>query len=149
MTMSNGSVKQIQNVMHVLVIKKNSIFVSIVAYEYMEVEFVKSRFLMKDMQDHYKVIATGGRVGGLYNLDVMMNSHQALTSTTMSIEVLWNIRYGHLDYNDLLLLQRQEMVDGIPSLKNEHASCEGCALGKKKRKEFPTHIEKRRGTSVN
>ena len=74
-TMSNGSVKQIQNVMHVLVIKKNSIFVSTIAYQYMKIEFVKSCFLVKDMQDHYKVISTSGRVGGLYKLNVMMNVH--------------------------------------------------------------------------
>ena len=34
------------------------------------------------------------------------------------------------------------MVEGLPSLKNERATCEGCALGKKHREEFPTHTDK-------
>ena len=34
------------------------------------------------------------------------------------------------------------MVEGIPSLKNECATCEGCALGKQHREEFPTHTDK-------
>ena len=48
----------------------------------------------------------------------------------MSIEVLWHQRYGHLNYNDLFLLQKQGMVEGLPSLKNKLSTCEGCALGK-------------------
>jgi hypothetical protein len=36
------------------------------------------------MQDHYKIIATGIRVGGLYKLDVKSKNHQALASTTMT-----------------------------------------------------------------
>ena len=60
----------------------------------------------------------------------------------MPTKLIWKLRYGHLNYNDLLLLQRQGMVDGLPSLKNKRAPCEGCALGKQHREEFPTHIEK-------
>jgi hypothetical protein len=36
------------------------------------------------------------------------------------------------------------MVEGIPVLKNEYSTCEGCALGKMHREEFPTHIDKRK-----
>ena len=37
------------------------------------------------------------------------------------------------------------MVEGLPLLKNEHMACEGCALGKQHRKEFPSHTNKRKG----
>ena len=70
----------------------------------MKVEFVKSGLFVKDKCDHHKMIATGVRVGGLYNLDVTMKGHQALASTTMSTKVLWHQRYGQFNYNDLLLL---------------------------------------------
>ena len=46
-TLSNGSVKQIQNVMHVPDIKKNLIFVSTITYQDMKVEFVKFGFFVK------------------------------------------------------------------------------------------------------
>jgi hypothetical protein len=51
--------------------------------------------------------------------------------------------YGHLNYNDLMLLQRKTMVEGLPAMKNDHFPCEACALGKQHRQEFPIHTEKR------
>jgi transposase InsO family protein len=84
------------------------------------------------------------RVGGLYKLDVTRRDHQALASTTMSMEELWHQRYGHLNHNDLMMLQKKEMVEGLPMFKSEHVECEGCALGKQHREEFPMHIDKRK-----
>jgi hypothetical protein len=107
------------------------------------VEFLKSQCLVKDIQDFYRVVATGTRIGGLYKLDVTKNNHQVLASTTMSTEELWHQRYGHLNHNDLMLLQKKTMVEGLPAMKNDHIDCEACALGKKHREEFPMHKEKR------
>jgi hypothetical protein len=53
-----------------------------------------------------------------------------MTSTTITKKVLWNQRYAHLNYHELLLLQKQGMMEGILLLKNEYFACEGCALGK-------------------
>ena len=36
------------------------------------------------------------------------------------------------------------MVEGLPSLKNKRAICDGCALGKKHREDFPTHLDKKK-----
>jgi hypothetical protein len=35
------------------------------------------------------------------------------------------------------------MVEGLPMLKNEYATCEGCALGKMHKDEFPYNIDRR------
>lgn len=80
----SGLVKQIKNVMYVPGIKKKIILVSTITYQGLKVEFVKLGYLMKDIQDHHKVIVQGIRVGGLYKLDVTVKDHQALSSTTMS-----------------------------------------------------------------
>jgi hypothetical protein len=106
----DGQMRQIHNVMYVPGIKKNLIYVSTITDNDLKVEFGKSRCVVKDIQDHYKVVATGTRIGGLYKLDVTLNNHQALTSTTMSTEELWHQRYGHLNYNDLMLLQRKQWL---------------------------------------
>ena len=34
------------------------------------------------------------------------------------------------------------MVDGFPVLKNEHIDCEGCALGKMHKDEFPSNLNR-------
>ena len=46
-TLPNGSVKKIQNVMHVPGINKNLIYVSTITYQDMKVEFVKFGFFVK------------------------------------------------------------------------------------------------------
>jgi hypothetical protein len=92
-TLPSGHVKQIKNVMYVQIktgLRKNfnnyikKILVSTIIDQGLKVEFVKSSCLVKDIHHHYKVIAKGIGVGGLYKLDVTMKDHQALSSTTMS-----------------------------------------------------------------
>ena len=63
----------------------------------MKVEFFKTHCIVKELLDHCKPVASRVKVEGLYKLDVTSKSHQALTSTTMSIESLWHQRYGHIN----------------------------------------------------
>lgn len=84
------------------------------------------------------------RVWGLYKLDVLKNGHQALASTGMSDIGLWHQSYGHLNHNDLMLLQNKLMVEGLPNISGEHFECEACALGKKHNEEFPVHENRRK-----
>ena len=35
------------------------------------------------------------------------------------------------------------MVDGLPMLKNENVTCEGCAIGKMHRDEFPSNPDRK------
>jgi len=72
-------------------------------------------------------------------LDVTRESHQALASTTISTIDLSHQRYGHLNHKDLMLLQKNTMIEGLPVLKNDHVECEACVLGKQRREEFPIH----------
>ena len=98
---------------------------------------------VKDVQDRYRVIETRSILGGLYNLDAIKGNHQALEASTISNVELWHQRYGYLNHNDLMLLQKNSMVEGLPVIKNDHIQCVACALGKKHRNEFPNHEEKR------
>jgi hypothetical protein len=43
----------------------------------LKIEFFKTHCIVKDLQDHYKNVASGVRVGGLYKLDVTSKDHQA------------------------------------------------------------------------
>jgi hypothetical protein len=36
------------------------------------------------------------------------------------------------------------MVEGLPMLKNEYVACEGCALGKMHKDEFPSNFDRRK-----
>ena len=109
----------------------------------MKVEFGIYMCHVKDVQDHYKVIVTRSIIGGLYKMDAIKGNHQALTSSAISNVELWHQRYGHLNHNDLMLLQKIFMVEGLRVIKDDHIECVACALEKKHRKEFPNHEEKR------
>ena len=67
-------------------IKKDLIYVSSITNQNLNVESMQTHCLVKDIQKHYKFIATGTRIGGLYKIDVTMSNNQALTSTTMTTE---------------------------------------------------------------
>ena len=90
--------------MYVPGIKKNLIFVSAITDNDMKFEFDKYKCHVKDVQDHYRVIATGSRLGGLYKLDAIKGNHQALAASAISDVELWHQRYAHLNNNDLMLL---------------------------------------------
>ena len=50
---------------------------------------------------------------------------------------VWHLRYDHLNFKGLCLLQRNEMVRGLPPIQAPTSSCESCILGKQHRKIFP------------
>lgn len=144
MTLPNGSVNCIHNVMYVLRINKNLIFMSTITDQNLKVKFFKTHCMVKDLLDHCKPVSLGVRVGGLYKIDITRKTHQEFSSIAISIESLWHQRYGHMNYHDLLLSQKQSMVEGIPMLKNEYTICEGCALGNIHKDEFPFNSDRRR-----
>ena len=120
------------------------ICVSTITYQNLKVKFFKNYCIVKDLLDQYRTVAMGVRAGGLYKIDVTSKENHALASTTMPIESLWHQRYGHINHPDLLLLQKHNMVERPLMLKNENDSCEGCALGKMHKDEFPSNPDRKK-----
>jgi hypothetical protein len=126
------------------VTKKNLILVSTITDQNLKVEFFKNYSIVKDLLNHIQTVAIGVREGGLYKLDVTRKAHHALTYATMPTKILWHQRYGHINHPDLLLLQKKNMVEGLPMLKNEKFACDGCASGNMHRDEFPSNPDKKK-----
>jgi hypothetical protein len=82
-TLPNGTIRHIRNVVYVPGIKKNLISVSTITDQNLKVEFFKNYCIVKDLLDHFQTVATEVRAGGLYKLDVTSKAHHALTSATM------------------------------------------------------------------
>ena len=76
-------------------------------------EFGKYRCHIKDIQDHYRIVATGFVIGGLYKLDMSKSTHQALESIAMTIEEIWHQRYGNINQNDLCCCKRNLWLKGF------------------------------------
>jgi hypothetical protein len=144
LTLPNGTIRHIHNVVYVLGINKKLISVSTITDHNLKVEFFNNYCIVKDLLDQFKTVATGIRAGGLYKFDVTSKAHHTLTSATMPTKSLWHQRYGHINHPDLLLLQKNNMVEGLPMLKNENVSFDVCALGKIHIDEFPSNPDRKK-----
>ena len=51
--------------------------------------------------------------------------------------LLWHLRYGHLPFSSLNILQKKFMVKGLPMIAIQNNTCESCILGKHQRDSFP------------
>ena len=103
--------------MYVPSIKKNLIYVFAITDNDMKFKFDKYKCHVKDVQDHYKVLAIRSRLGGLYTLDAIKGNHQALAASVILDVELWHQRYGHLNHNNLILLKKIRWLRVFLSLK--------------------------------
>jgi hypothetical protein len=53
---------------------------------------------------------------------------------------LWHLRYGHLHFGGLDLLQNKQMVKGLPCIQQPKSSCESCILEKHQRGKFVSGV---------
>ena len=111
----------------------------------MQVEFFKTHCVIKDCRN--EIVATGMRAGSLYRLDAKSIPKQAMVAGGSTAEQLWHQRFGHLNLQDLMLLQKKGMVEGLPIFRNIQLNCDGCALGKMHREQFPMH-DRRKETDI-
>ena len=68
---------------------------------------------------------------------------ECLQTTSTDDFQLWHRRYGHLNYKGLRTLKYQNMVKGIPYLKNDggDGACVSCLVGKQHRESIPKKTE--------
>eukprot|EP00253_Pinus_taeda_P023650 PITA_23650 len=124
--LSNGRISHLKNVLYVPGIKKNLISVSMMTDQDMQFEFFKTHCVIKDYRN--EIVATGMRVGSLYKLDAKSIPKRAMVVGRLTAEQLWHQRFGHLNLQDLMLLQKKGMVEGLPIFRNIQLNCDGCAL---------------------
>nr|GEV37469.1 hypothetical protein [Tanacetum cinerariifolium] len=61
---------------------------------------------------------------------------QCFSSLTVDQSNFWHHRYGHLSWNSLNVLQRKNMVKGLPRFTHSQKVCEDCLVGKQHRNSF-------------
>ena len=54
----------------------------------------------------------------------------ALLSHANDTHKLWNERFVHINYRYLQELRKENMVEGLPSIKFSKGTCKGCIVGK-------------------
>jgi hypothetical protein len=59
-----------------------------------------------------------------------------LAACTSEAACLWHAHFGHLNFGSLLKLATQDMVRGLPFLKQVDQVCDGCLVRKQRRVPF-------------
>lgn len=73
----------------------------------------------------------------LYILDLSLTRPICLMANTGDAAWIWHARYGHLNFDALHKLARKNMVVGLPQIDHIEQICDGCLIGKQRRKPFP------------
>jgi len=72
----------------------------------------------------------------IFNLSFDSNNSQSLKATKEENSKLWHLRMGHLNFQSLVLLNKKNMVNGLPYIKLDDDVREGCIFGKQNKEIF-------------
>jgi hypothetical protein len=75
--------------------------------------------------------------GRLYVLHLELSQPVCLSARSDDMAWCWHARYGHLHFDALRKLARDDMVCGFPLIERIEQLCDGCLVGKQKRSPFP------------
>ncbi|KAL8089642.1 hypothetical protein AgCh_039213 [Apium graveolens] len=95
--------------------------------------------------DYLWVYEEGGRLlmkvkrskNRLYKISLEDSNSNCLLAKVEEDTWLWYARLGHVNFQAMEVMSREEMVYGIPKFMQPLKRCEGCLLSKQARKPFP------------
>lgn len=73
-----------------------------------------------------------------YKLIIEKNRDVCLLTKAEETSWLWHLRLGHVNFNAMLLMSRNRMVQGLPDIINPKEPCAGCLVSKQARRPFPS-----------
>ena len=124
--LENGKKFMFSNVLYILGLNKNLLSINMITKQnpQLEVVFRGEKCFVKYKKGE-KVIATGVKEHGLYKLldENVVQSHALAIDTENSCGSNWHQRYGHLNSKYLSILNKQEMVNGLPLVLEEKDIC--------------------------
>jgi hypothetical protein len=141
--LNSGKQLKMENVLYVLGLQKNLLYISGLEEKGFRVAFVDSQVLMSSRgKNIYDVVIIGIHEDGLYKLKG--KEDQALVHSTINPTKLWHRSFAHIYYKALPVVSK--MVKGLPKMQVFHDGvCKGCAQGKKVKKPFPSSDSKAKG----
>ena len=95
--------------------------------EYLRVFDKQERLLMKVKRSQNR----------LYKLIIETSSPACLLSKVEDPTWLWHNRLGHVNFQAMNLMSKNQMVRGIPKFTQPKDICHGCLMAKQTRKSFP------------
>jgi hypothetical protein len=134
--------KWISSVWYVPTFKKKLLSLVTIGHDKHQIIMQDGLVNIKLEKDNLKTIMSGYEDGKFLRMKgkFIPRKHDFATAmnSKMSSFRLWNFRFGHLNFDSLLKLKSQDLVNGFPTFNKENSKCEACIFGKKKREAFQT-----------
>lgn len=74
----------------------------------------------------------------LYKLIIETVEKTCLLAKVDDTSKLWHVRLGHVNYQAMHMMTKEQMVTGMPKINQPGNTCDGCLMSKQARKKFPT-----------
>jgi len=131
-TVSNGKQDKtitLQNALYVPTLRTNLMSITKIVDKKHQVLFTEKQAYVKDAFGKVKMVAD--RVGDLFYLRESENTTYVVTSDTSENSTEWHRKLGHLNWKDMLMMLRNDMVYGLNFKADDiPPTCEACAAGK-------------------
>ena len=79
----------------------------------------------------------------MFFLNVQGGDVKCLSACVKNNFCLWHLRFGHLNFGGLRLLEKKSMVRGLPFINHPEQLCEGCLIDKHHQSNFPKETTSR------
>ena len=136
LSMNNGKVKYLVDVLHVPKITKNLVSVGQMVEQGLQVRFNQDGVFVEDFNDRCRLITKGNRCGRMIILEINMPEIKAAmfahgAGVVADIDI-WHKRVGHANVQRLRSMQTKELVTRLPKFKVDGMQkiCEACQFGK-------------------
>ncbi len=136
LSMQDGQTKYLKDVLHVPTITNNLVSIGQIVEQGLHMTFNPNGCFVQDMKNQGKLIAKGERSGWMFTLDVNMlevNSMLFTHGKGVGNIGIWHKRVGHVNFQHLKLMEKQNLVRSLPKFGTEEVMsevCEACQLGK-------------------
>lgn len=74
----------------------------------------------------------------LYKLIIETDKKECLLAKMDETSKLWHLRLGHVNYQAMHMMTKEQMVTGMPKINQPSSACDGCLMSKQARKKFPS-----------
>jgi hypothetical protein len=121
LSMQDGQTKYLKDVLHVPTITKKLVSVGQTVEQGLQVTFNLNGCFVQDMKNRGKLIAKGERNGRMFTLAVNMfevNFVLFAHGKGAGDIGIWHKRIGHVNLQRLKLMEKQNLVGGLPKFGN-------------------------------
>ncbi len=133
LSMQDGQTKYLKYVLHVPTIIKKLVYVGQMVEQGLQVTFNPNGCFVEDMKNQGKLITKGERNGRIFTLDVnMLEVNSMLFKHGKKAEDIgiWHKRVSHVNLQRFKLMEKQNLVGGLPKFGTKEVMSEGCEFYK-------------------